>query len=172
MTENSRLDENINFVQNALQQYKQNENNKIIQFLHVTVLIILGILSKCNREDEFVVYIVIALLLMPFAYAFFYLSDLYGATVNVYTRLFQQEQELTDDNKALYANADYSFKKTRRVFVYCLFLIYAFIAIGLINMFTLQVYIIDWLSLVYGGVCLTFAYLMYNFNKFFLWGRN
>ncbi len=74
---------NICIVQEAFRNYKANENDKIIQFLHVTVLLITGILTKSSPKTLPSLLLLMALIFMPFAYDFFYLKDLYNADVNM-----------------------------------------------------------------------------------------
>ena len=167
------MDKNIEFVQEAYKNYKSNENNKIIQFLHIIILIILGALSKCNRDDIFAIYLIIALLFMPLAYGFFYLSDFYGTTVHVYANIFakttENKQEISEENKIEFERYYTYFKQSRKICTICIILTYMFLLLGLLNMFSKTLIVFDFMTccVVIAGIIL--IYLGIQFVKRFPW---
>ena len=170
---NNEVDKNIEFVQEAYKNYKANENNKIIQFLHITVLIILGALSKCNRDDIFAIYLIIALLFMPVAYGFFYLSDFYNATVHVYGNIYakakEKKQDITEENKTELEICYTYFKQSRKIYTICIVLAYLFLLLGLINMFSNISIAFDFMTGSLIIACIIFIYFGLQFIKQFPW---
>lgn len=171
--QNNERDKNIEFVQEAYKNYKANENNKIIQFLHITVLIILGALSKCNREDCFAIYLIISLLFMPLAYGFFYLSDFYNASVHVYGSIFARavinNQKMSIQDESDYSKYSFYHKTSRNLCVACIVLSYGFLLIGLVSMFSRILMTFDFMTNCIVLTCIIFTYLGFQFVKQFPW---
>lgn len=164
---------NIEFVQEAYKNYKANENNKIVQFLHITVLIILGALSKCNRDDVFAIYLIIALLFMPVAYGFFYLFDFYGTTVHVYASIYARalinNQKISIQDESDYSKYSFYHKTSRNLCVACIALSYGFLLIGLISMFPRALMTFDFMTSCIVLTCFILIYLGMQFVKRFPW---
>lgn len=170
---NNEVDKNIEFAQETYKSYKTNENNKIIQFLHITVLIILGAFSKCNRDDCFAVYLIISLLFMPLAYGFFFLSDFYGTTVHVYANIFakttENKQEITEENKVEFERYYTYFKQSRKICTICVMLTYIFLLLWLLNMFSKTLIAFDFMTCCVAIAGIILIYYGVRFVKQFPW---
>ena len=114
----------LNATQEAYKNYKANENSKIIQFLHITALIILAVLSKSCVGTLQALLTLMALVFMPFAYGFFYLKDLYNADVNMNSFFYEQQNNKNSQSaiqcKASIENSSYRYKISNRLCLLCL----------------------------------------------------
>lgn len=122
---------NLDATQEAYKNYKANENSKIIQFFHVTVLIILAVLSKSCVGSLQALLTLMSLIFMPFAYGFFYLKDLYNADVNMNSFFYEQQKDknskLALQLQASIDNSSYRYNISNRICLLCLISAYIFL---------------------------------------------
>lgn len=85
--DNKELTENLNFTSDVLSKYKAIENNKIIQFFHMTMLVIVAILSRATLNNIAIISLVFSIIFMIFSYAFFFIYDRQSFTVRVHSYL-------------------------------------------------------------------------------------
>lgn len=69
-----------------MNKYKENENNKILQFFHVTILIITALLAFTKGENINMqaYYLTISISFVTLAYFFLYLTDICNANTAIH----------------------------------------------------------------------------------------
>lgn len=97
MEEKNVLRENLKHTSNMILQYKANENNKIIQFFHITMVCIAALFSRDNINSFTLLSLALATTLMGISYAFFFLYDLNSYTVNLHEFLEEQGTPSIED---------------------------------------------------------------------------
>lgn len=126
---------NLNATQEAYKNYKANENSKIIQFLHITVLVILAVLSKSSVGTLQALLTLMGLVYMPFAYGFFYLKDFYNADVNMNSFFYEQQSDKNSQLalrcKASIENSSYRYRLSNRLCLLSVASAYIFIITSL-----------------------------------------
>ena len=163
-------------VKDMSEEYKRNENVKILQIFHVTMLIIIGLISykaKDGMLDAFL--LLIAFLLTGFAYLFFYLADFYAANclalsyINEhYKRRENNSPELTGSIKTMEEKLKAKIRNQQicRNMVICLGIL-AYICIGLSIFISFELYKDS--CCILGGVLVLFlvGVLLYKANNLY-----
>lgn len=134
--------DNIKFVREAFRDYKALENVKIIQIMHIYVLIIAGLFTRCDKGNLGAACLGIALLFMFFAYAFFYLADLHNYSTHVYSNIGETIKEKESKefyNNAVLVNKEYvAGNNCRKFCIASICIASAFVMISVYHIFELE----------------------------------
>lgn len=126
----------IDKVNHLAIEYKKNENEKIIQIFHITVVVILGILNIVKNDYKSVLCLLIAFVLIGLAYFYFYLADINNSTAQTYYYVLEHN-EIKEENNAIISR----FKNISKNGIYCR---------NMCAMCTILCHIFIWLAFFFG----------------------
>lgn len=107
-------------VQELFIKYKENETKKILQIFHVTVLVIVALLSEKTTHSPIIAYtLLLSFIFIALSYFFLYLTDICNATTSAYTYI--KESTPNEPAEPLQSYINKYFELSRDCSNWCLF---------------------------------------------------
>lgn len=142
-------------VQELFIKYKENETKKILQVFHVTVLVIVALLSEKIIDSPIIAYtLLLSFTFIALSYFFLYLTDICNATTSTYNYIKESTPNESSDVLTQFINKYFELSRDCRNWcLFCTIISYTLLFISIFMIFNIKLiqcyYMIAFLIPVY-----------------------